>query len=374
MQISDFKLEKWLNPKDPEATYNLGASCVKALHLDELFELMGEDIDAFFQRELRSMSMHYGAFFGLERLKAAVCGLYREARPEQVLTVHGGTGGNHMVLAELAEPGGNIVAFLPNYQQHYAIPESLGVEVRLLHLRAEDGYLPDLDQLRRLVDGRTRLISFSNPNNPTGAFMPEATLREIAGIAGRVGAYLLSDEIYRGLDDDYMASAADVYDKAIVSSSMSKVFSMAGTRVGWLVVKDREAFDRLENRRSYDTICGGVFDELIAAMALEHADRILARARAIVRPSKAALDTWLQTRPRLHRPAESYATTAFLTYDYDLPSTRLCTEAFERKGVLLCHGDCFEMPGTFRLGYGFGRTEHFVEGLRALGEYLDTLD
>ena len=373
MRISDFKLEKWLNPKDPEAKYNLGASCVKALHLDELFELIGEDVDAFLQTEMRSLSLHYGAFFGLERLKVALSKLYRAAGPGQILTVHGGTGGNHMVLAELLEPGDNVVTFLPNYQQHYSIPESLGVEARLLRLRKEDGYLPDLDQLSRMVDGKTRLITFSNPNNPTGAFMPAAMLRDIAGIADRVGAFILSDEIYRGLADDYMVSAVDVYDKAIVSSSMSKVFSMAGTRVGWLVVKDHETFDRLENRRSYDTICGGVFDELIAAKAMEPQDKLLARARAIVRPSKAILDAWLPTQPRLHRHNESFGTTAFLSYDYDLPSTRLCVEAFERKGVLLCHGDCFEMPGTFRLGYGFGRTEHFQAGLQALGEYLATI-
>jgi aspartate/methionine/tyrosine aminotransferase len=373
MKISDFKLEKWLNPLAPEAKYSLGVSCVKPMHLDELFELIGEDVDTFLQTEMRSLSLHYGHFFGLERLKVALARLYRDAGQEHVLTVHGGTGANHMALAELAEPGTNVVAFLPNYQQHYAIPESLGVEVRHLRLRPEDHYLPDLDQLRRLVDGHTRLITFSNPNNPTGAYMPEATLREIAGIADRVGAFILSDEIYRGLADDYMASAVDVYPRAIVSSSMSKVFSMAGTRVGWLVVKDRATFDRLENRRSYDTICGGVFDELVAAKAMEHADRVLARARAVVRPSKAIYDAWLPTQPGLHQYNESLGTTVFLSYDYDLPSTRLCAEVFDRKGVLLCHGDCFEMPRTFRLGYGYDREEHFQAGLQVLGDYLATL-
>ena len=138
MRLADFKLEKWLNPKDPIAKYNLGASCVKALRLEDLFDLIGEDLDAFFNDELRKMSLHYGHFFGLDRLRKALSELYTNVHPNNILTVHGGTGANNMVINELIEPGDNVVAFLPNYQQHYAIPESLGVEVRSLMLREED--------------------------------------------------------------------------------------------------------------------------------------------------------------------------------------------------------------------------------------------
>lgn len=374
MRIADFTLEKWLNPKDETAKYNLGASCVKAFQVGEFLEFIGENPERFFAGEVRGMSLHYGFFFGMPRLLSAISAMYRDVTPGQVLTVHGGTGANNLVLTELLEPGDNVVAFLPNYQQHSSTPESLGIEVRSLRLRSERQYLPDLDELRRVVDGKTRLITLSNPNNPTGAFIREPMLREIAEIARGVGAYILCDEIYRGLADEYMASIVDVSNKGIVSSSMSKVFSMAGTRVGWIITKDPEAYARFENRRSYDTICCGPFDELMAAKCLEHAEKVLARSREIVRVNKKIFDEWIARQPGLHCEYDSFGTTVFITYDYDVSATDLCTDIFETTGVSLCHGDCFDVPKSFRLGYGFGMPDHFRNGLEALGEYFGRLD
>lgn len=368
VRIAEFTLEQWLNPRDATARFNLGASCVKALHFDELFELVGEDADEFYRTQLKTLSMHYGDFFGLPRLREAIAGLYRHAGAGDVLTVHGGTGANNLVITELVEPGDNVVALVPNYQQHYAIPQALGAEVRFLRLHEDNDYLPDLAELAELVDDRTRLITMSNPNNPTGAFLDEAGLRELAAVAG--DAWILSDEIYRGLDDEYMASIVDVSARGIATSSLSKVFSLAGTRLGWIVTGDAGLHARLENRRSYDTICCGPFDELIAAIAVENHEAILARSRAIVSPGRAVFDRWLTAQPRLRTTARSWGTTTLVGYDYELGAEALCRGLFEATGVLLCHGDCFDTPGTFRLGYAFGDNAHLQAGLDALGDYL----
>lgn len=372
MRIADFTLEQWLNPRDATAKYNLGASCVKALHFDELFEVVGQDPDQIYRDQLKAMSLHYGDFFGLPRLREAVAGLYRNASAHDVLTVHGGTGANNLVITELVEPGDNVVALVPNYQQHYAIPQALGAEVRFLPLREGNDYLPDLGELEALVDSRTRLVTMSNPNNPTGAFLDESGLRDLAAVAGN--AWILSDEIYRGLDAHYMASIVDVSERGIATSSLSKVFSLAGTRVGWIVVNDPGLHARLENRRSYDTICCGPFDELIAAIALESSEAILARSREIVSGGRAIFDQWLSGQPRLRTTARSWSTTALVSYDYDQGAQALCGDVFDTTGVLLCHGDCFDMPGTFRLGYGFGDKAHLQAGLDVLAEYLEGLE
>ncbi len=374
MRIDDFKIEKWLNPRDPKAKYNLGASCVKALHMEEFFNLIDEDINNFFSKELKDMSLHYGHFFGMPRLLTAISSLYKDATEKHILTAHGGTGANNMVLTELIEAKDNIVAFLPNYQQHYAIPKSLGAEVRYLLLKEEDKYLPDISKLSELVDKNTKLITLSNPNNPTGSYIKEKTLREIVDIAKSVDAYVLSDEIYRGLDDEYMTSIVDIYDKGISTSSMSKVFSMAGTRIGWIVTKCTDAYEKIENRRSYDTICCGPFDELLTAIALENHAIILNRSKDIVRKGRKVFVNWMKTQPKLSCLDKSYATTALVSYDYDVPTLELCTDIFEKTGLLLCHGDCFELPGTFRLGYSFGDKSYLEEGLEVLGQYLEQLE
>ncbi len=373
MKIDKFKLEYWLNPRDPLCKYNLGASCVKALKLEELLELAGVDKDAF-MAQLGETSLHYGHFYGSERLLAAISSLYENAGPECILTTHGGTGANNLVMNALVEPGDNVVAIVPNYQQHYSIPASLGAEIRFLHLNWQDDYSLNVNDLMALVDRKTKLITLSNPNNPTGKFFGRSTLTVIGDVARKVGAYVLCDEIYRGLDDEYMPSMVDVYEKAIVTSSMSKVYSMAGTRVGWIVTRDRAAKDIMENRRSYDTVCDGPIDELLAAIALENKDTILRRSRSIVRTSRALLDDWLTKHPKLHCSKVSHSATALIHYDYDISSVKLCEDVYEKLGVLLCHGDCFDEEKCFRMGYGFGDPEKFSKGLELLGGYFDELD
>jgi len=372
MRVDEFILENWLNPRDPLCKYNLGASCVKAFHVDELFEFLALDVEEFLD-EVRGMSLHYGRFDGSPRLRAALAKQYQDIDAVDVLTVHGGTGANNLVMTELIAPGDNVVVFMPNYQQHYSAPESFGVEVRKLWLDKETGYLPDLNRLESLVDDKTRMIIITNPNNPTGSFIEEPMLRSICKIAGKHGAYVLSDEIYRGLADRYMYSVVDIYEKGIATCSTSKVFSMAGTRIGWIVAKDPETRQRLFNRRSYDTICCGVFDELITAIALENFEKILERSRGIVNESRAILDEWLTGEPRLHLGYRSYSTTALVAYDYDIPTAEFCNNIYEKTGVLLCHGACFELERVFRLGYGFGEPAHFKEALAVLSEYLQGL-
>ena len=73
---------------------------------------------------------------------------------------------------------------------------------------------------------------------------------------------------YRGLSKEYMPSMCDIYEKAIVTSSTSKVFSSAGTRVGWIVTRDLSVKEAIMNCRSYNSICEGPINELIAAIIL----------------------------------------------------------------------------------------------------------
>ncbi len=372
--IKEFKVETWLNPRDAKCKYNLGASCVKAMSLEELAEISGENKDELTNYFMQT-HLHYGEFAGSERLKKAIAGIYTEKiTPDMVLTLHGGTGANSTVITGLLEREDNVVAVLPNYQQHYSIPEALGNEVRILHLEKEEDYKINPEKLEKLVDCNTKLITFTNPNNPTGAYMSEDELQPVIEIARKNGAFILSDEIYRGLREDYMPSIVDLYEKGIATSSMSKVYSMAGTRVGWAVVPDEAAYEILFNRRSYDTICNGVFDELMAAICLENNEKILKRSKEIVCSNKAIVDKWLKKQPHLKVYGQTYTSTMLVHYDYEIEVVELCDDIYEKTGVLLCHGDCFEEEKCFRLGFGFGDQTLLKDGLKTLEEYLAKLE
>lgn len=372
MKIDDFALENWLNPacdSEKNKVY-LGGSCVLPLTVEELFELTGESMEDFFE-ELKGMSLAYPIFEGTPRTRKAVSKLYRNVEPEDVILVHGGTGANNTVVMTVVDPTDNVISIMPNYQQFNSIPKSIGAEVRQINLKAEAGYKLDLAELRNAVDSNTKAILFTNPNNPTGSLLNIEEMQQIVEIAKSVGAWVICDEMYRGLKEEYMPSFADIYDKSIVTCSSSKIYSMAGTRVGWIVCHDPEMKQELFNRRSYDSICGGVFDEWLFAIALEHVDKILARSREIVNKNKARIDRWLEGHPYLHQYADAYGTTYLIHYDMNVDAEKFCDDLLDQKGVLVCHGDCFYLPHTFRLS--LSHASHLEEGIKLIDEYLDEL-
>lgn len=372
MKIDDFVLENWLNPAcDSEKNkIYLGGSCVLPLTVRQLFDLTGEDLNSFLE-ELKDMNLGYGNFAGTPRLRQAVANLYKDVQSEEVVLVHGGTGANNTVVMSLLEPGDAIAAIMPNYQQFYSIPRSIGVDVRRVDLQAEDGYKLDMDQLRQAAAGGVKAILFTNPNNPTGALLELSEMEQIVEIARAADAWIVCDEMYRGLKEEYMYSFADLYEKAIVTCSSSKIYSMAGTRVGWIVCRDEALRQELFNRRSYDSICGGVFDEWIFAIALEHVDKIYARSREIVNANKAVIDRWLDGHPYLHQYADACGTTYLIHYDLDVDAESFCDGLLDEKGVLVCHGDCFYLPHTFRLS--LSHAHDLEEGLRRIDEYISEL-
>ena len=313
MKLESFILENWLNPacdSDKVEIY-LGGSCVLPLTVEELFDLTGESMDEFFD-ELKQMNLGYGRFDGTPRCRKAIAALSKNVHPEEVVLVHGGTGANNNVINTLVQPGDNVVTIVPSYQQFYSIPESLGAEVRKVYLKPKEGYKLSLEAVASAVDQQTRAIFLTNPNNPTGALLTLDEMERLADIAKEADCFIVCDEMYRGLKEEYMYSFADIYDKAIVTCSSSKMYSMAGLRVGWIVCHDPEIRWQLFNRRSFDSICGGTFDEWLFAIALEHADQLYARSRQIIRTNKRIIDQWLEGEEFLHQYAESYSTTYFI--------------------------------------------------------------
>ena len=373
MKIATFKVEEWMNLNETKAKYNIAETCVDSVSLDELFSLAGRDRREFFDT-LSRRRMTYGAIFGAEELKAAICGLYRSAGADDVVTTHGAAGANHLALYSLVEPGDAVVSVMPTYQQLYSIPESYGAKVRILKLKREENFLPDLDRLRTLVNEKTKVICINNPNNPTGALMPEETLRGIVGIARRVGAYVICDEVYRFLtqEEGYPESIADLYEKGIAVGSMSKVFSLAGLRLGWIATRSREAMREILLHRDYDTISCGMIDEALATVALEAKEAIIARNRAIVRENLSILDEWIAKEPRFSYVKPQCGTTALLYCDVDMPSEEFCARLLAETGAFLTPGSCFDEEHCFRIGYACSK-EELKEGLAKLSEVVKGL-
>ena len=374
MYIKPFAVEEWMNEYEINARYNIAETCVDSISVDELFELIGGGKEAFLEK-FCARRLVYGDILGAPAFKRGVCSLYKTISEDEVITTHGAAGASHHVFFSLVEPGDRVISIMPTYQQLYSIPESYGADLHLLHLKQENDYLPDLDELRALVTPDTKLICINNPNNPTGALMSGELLRQIVEIARSVDAYVLCDEVYRHLtqDDAWSESIVDIYEKGISLGSMSKAFSLAGLRLGWVATHDKAALAAMISHRDYNHISCGLFDEALATVALEHKDVLLQRNRTIVRENLAILDAWVASQPHVRYTKPQAGSTALVYYDNDIPSRQLCHEMWHATGAFVVPGDCFEQPCSMRIGYACDQ-QVLRDGLKAIDEYFAILD
>lgn len=376
MEIKDFEVEQWMNAWETKCTYNVAETCVYSLSLDQLFALCGGDKAAFLDAFARR-SLTYGDIEGRPDLLAGIAKLYQTVEPEHIIPTHGAAGANALVLSTLVNPGDHVVSVMPTYQQLYSIPEMCGADVSILHLEKENGYHVDVAALDALCSASTKVICINNPDNPTGALLDGDTLKAIVEVARKHDAWLMCDEVYRLLTqtDEYSESVIDLYDKAVVTSSMSKVWSLAGLRIGWCITKSPDLRRALLSHRDYNLISCSLFDEAVAAFALAHAPAILERSRRIVRDNLAVLKEWVASEPHLSMVDPEAGTTALVYYDYSVPSYEFCTRMIESSGALVTPGDCFDEPQSFRVGYAYSdNTDDLRRGLAAISSFMRTLE
>jgi aspartate/methionine/tyrosine aminotransferase len=352
---------------------NLAETCVESLSVAELLTIAGKEETVL--GEILPMKLTYGEIDGTERLRSNVASLYENQCAPNVLITHGAISANALVYETLIEPRDHMISMLPTYQQHYSIAESYGAKVDVLRLREEDAFLPDLDELRRMVRPSTRIIAVSNPNNPTGSLMERAFLEEIVEIARSCGAYVLSDEVYRGADQHgagFTASVADLYEKGVSTGSMSKTWSLAGLRVGWIVAPI-EVIHRVQIHRDYNTISVGMLNDLLASIALENRDAILKRNHGILRTNLSLLDAWIAKEPRLSYVKPKSGTTAWVRVDIAMTSRDFCVALLEKTGVMFTPGSALDGEGYIRIGYANNR-DVLVEGLARTSEFLRRIE
>lgn len=367
MQIDIFKVEEWFNKYEKDAVYDLADTCVESLSIDELLKLSGKNADEVFAKKL-----NYGAIHGSDRLKKGIAGLYEKQNAENITVTHGAIGANQLVMLSLIERGDKVVSIVPTYQQHYSIPKSIGAGVKLVFLKEENNWLPDLEELERVVGCDTKIICMNNPNNPTGAVIPDEMLKKIVEIAEKSDAYILCDEVYRGLNhtgNPFSASIADIYEKGISTGSMSKTFSLAGLRLGWVCAKP-EIIDIINHQREYNTISVGILDDYFASIALENKDKIIRRNLEKLNTGKKILLDWAKNEKRVHIVEPKGGTTAFVRYGLQMKSTELCAKLQNDTGVMILPGETMELDGYLRIGFG-NNFEQLKSALEIFSAWLD---
>jgi aspartate/methionine/tyrosine aminotransferase len=373
MRLVPFEMERLQSIWENQVAWNLSESGVEPLRLEEL-AVTGADREAVMRQPLG-----YTQTNGTRELRMMISSMYRDAAPENVDVTNGGSEANFITLMHLLEPGDEVVLMTPNYMQAPGVAAAFGARVTPWPLRVDQArtrWAPDLRALEALAGGRTKVIFICTPNNPTGARMTSEELDGICAIARRQGAWVVSDEIYRGAEMDGVEtpSAWGRYERVIVTSGLSKAYGLPGLRIGW-VVGPPKVVEALWGVHDYTTIAPGALSDRLARIALSPGgrERLLARTQGIIRANYPIVKRWLQARSGMfdHVAPEAGAI-ALLRYHFDINSSALVQRLREEQSVLIVPGDHFLMDRHLRIGFG-SHPEHLVGALERIALVMDKL-
>jgi aspartate/methionine/tyrosine aminotransferase len=374
MQLNEFKLERYFAAYEFNVEYILSASDPESLSQAEVLALARPEA----RRLWDGLSLGYTESQGHPLLRREIAELYTTITPDDVLALVPEEG-IFLAMQALLKPGDHVVAIAPAYQSLHEVARGLGCQVTPWPLSVQEGrWQLDVDFLATAVTPQTRLIIVNFPHNPTGYLPSPVEQGTVVEFARTRGLYLFSDEMYRGLEYDpgqQLPAACDLYERAISLAGLSKSYGLPGLRTGWLATRDREVLAACARLKDYTTICGAAPAEILALMALQARDEILARHLArLAQHVPLARDFCSRHADLLTWLPPAAGTVAFPALDPAWAAEDFCNALLAAQSVLLAPASVFDYPGNHvRLGLGranfplaLARVERFLDekGLR----------
>ncbi|MBY8990256.1 MAG: aminotransferase class I/II-fold pyridoxal phosphate-dependent enzyme [Candidatus Lokiarchaeota archaeon] len=368
-EFQPFLMERWMSKFEQEVEFNLSESGVHPILLSELLKDDPDNIN-----QLLATDLNYPHVEGIPELRENIAALYNGASINNILVTTGAIEANFNAVHTLLSRGDEIVIMLPNYMQIWGIAKNFEYKIKTFHLREENGWSPDIDELNEVVSKNTKLIAVCNPNNPTGYILTENEMQGITDIAEQAGAWVLADEVYSGaerLTDNETPSFYGRYDKVIAIGSMSKAYGLPGLRIGWAVAPV-DTINKIWARHEYTTISATMLSNKLAAIALspQVRPRIIQRTRNFIRQGYPILQNWMESHENTFTVVPPQAAAiAFVRYNLDINSTEFAERLRKEKSVFLVPGDHFGMDKFFRISYGLP-SDYLTSGLNRMHDLI----
>lgn len=350
MQLKPFLLDQWLNHykfADAPPQFDIASSTGPDWTLRELLALS----DADEHERLFDTDLVYCDASGTLALREEIAKM-QGVDPSHIQVVTGASEALLILFFLAARPNANAILPFPGYPPIVEMPQSLGIESRYYHLRRENDFRIDTDEIKKLADHNTALIIVNSPHNPTGATLSDEEMESLHDFAAERRIQFIVDEVYHPIYHAKETRSAARLSYATVLGDFSKAFCLSGLRVGWMVERDSHLMEQYCDARSYFTISNTGIGEALAALAVRKRDTIFNQVREVTKPNLAVLDQFFEEFGEVVgwvRPQGGMTAFPWLRSDSD--SRAFCKTMAER-GVLLAPGDCFGMSAHFRMGFG----------------------
>jgi aspartate/methionine/tyrosine aminotransferase len=343
--------------------YNLAESSVRDISLKDL------NVD------LSDLVLFYGEHRGVVKLREAIKEDSKVIYIDDVIVTAGAATALFIVATSILSSEDHLIVIRPNYGTNLETPRALRCEMSIIDMSFESGFEIDIDAITNAIKPNTKLISITNPHNPSGKLYDEKTITALISLAEKHNCHLLIDETYRDLNfqTELKPYVAELSDKVISVSSVSKSFGAPGIRIGWIISSDKKLMNDFLAAKEQITLCNSVVDEEIAFHLLSNKAAIIKRNHAHILTNFNYLKEWFSKQPYLEWVEPQAGVVCFprLKQEYQVHPEKLYDTLYEQHATIVGPGHWFERDKTYmRIGFGYPTLEELKIGLSNLESCL----
>ncbi len=316
----------------------------------------------------------YGPTMGSPQLRAAIARMHHDKNDQiseaNVMITAGGTHALMVAFQTMIDPAAEVLIPDPGFVLYP--PDSLLVDAEPVpyHLIEEDGFDPDIEEIKGLIGPRTEAIVMNSPSNPTGGVIKESVVRAVADLAHDHDLKIISDEVYEHfVYESKHNSFLPHLDRAIVVNSFSKCLGVTGWRIGYLVTDER-LMGQLSKLNYYDIACPSTPIQYAVLQALPDIPGFMSRHRQEFDKRRKAIVEGLNDLPGFHCVAPKGAFYAFPSYRQDISSLELAHRLVQ-SGVICVPGSVFGEYGEYHLRISYANSrDNIYKGLEIIGDTI----
>lgn len=339
--------------------YNLAESSMRDISMRDL------DID------MNDLVLFYGEHRGITKLRQAIIEDSTVLHQDDILVTAGAATALFIVATALLSPEDHMIVIRPNYGTNLETPRAIRCRMSVIDLSFVTEFDIDLEAVANAITADTKLISITNPHNPSGKLYSEETIGTLIMLAERYGCRLLVDETYRDLNfqTELKPYVAELSDRVISVSSVSKSFGAPGIRIGWIICRDRGLMHDFLAAKEQISLCCSVVDEEIASHLLQNKAKYIDTNHLHIRHNFEYLKSYFAQQPYLEWVEPKAGVVCFprLRAEYTVDADQLYTTLYERHATIVGPGHWFEQDKTYmRIGFGYPTLDELKAGLSAL--------
>jgi aspartate/methionine/tyrosine aminotransferase len=291
--------------------------------------------------------------------------------PDHVLLTPGAAGALFIISTSLLTPTDHMIVLRPNYATNIETPRAIGCQMSFVDLHFENNFQYSANDIAKHVKPNTQLISITIPHNPTGAVLPWNELKKIVALAEEHNCWLLVDETYRGLGEEYPL-ATTLSNKVLSTGSLSKSYGLPGLRLGWLITRDDTLAETFLAAKEHIVITGPIIEEEIAYQVYKKRAGLLKQINQERDAALHIVKEWMSSETLMEWVKPSGGVVCFPRIKVD---SGVDVEAFHKRsnelGAFVGPGHWFEQERRYmRIGYAWPTLQELQAGLQVISQAL----